>query len=96
MLKHIVMFKLKEENFDTNILELKDKLDQLKNKIPQLVKLETGINTSESPSAFDLVLLTVFNDEQALNIYREHPDHRNVLSLVKEITEELKVVDYYL
>ena len=96
MLKHIVMFKLKEENFNANILELKDKLDQLKNKIPQLENLETGINTSKSPSAFDLILVTVFKDEKALNAYREHPDHQDVLSLVKDITEQVKVVDYYL
>ena len=88
------MFRMKEENSESNILELKDKLDQLKNKIPQLEQLETGMNISRSPSAFDLVLVTLFNDEDGLNAYREHPEHQDVLSFVKKTVEEVKVVDY--
>ena len=94
MLKHIVMFKLKEEDFDQNVLELKDRLDKLNNKIPQLEHLESGINISQSPSAFDLALVTTFKDEKALDLYRKHPDHVAVVKLIKEITDDVKVVDY--
>lgn len=96
MLKHFVMFRIKGvgENkiFNTNLF--KDKLDELKNKIPQVKYLETGINISESTSSFDLILTTHFNTAQDLDIYRNHPDHKKAVGLIKEIVSEVAVVDY--
>lgn len=96
MIKHIVMFKLKEANFTENILRLKKKLDLLKSKIPQLKHLETGINISDSPSAYDFVLISDFEDEESLDVYRKHPAHQEVVILIKKITDNVKVVDYKL
>lgn len=94
MIKHIVMFRMKPEKTTGYLPELKDRLQVLKNKIPEVLHLETGLNISQSPSAFDLVLITEFNDEEALQTYREHPDHQEVLKFIRENVEEVKVVDY--
>ena len=94
MLKHIVMFRMKDVNSSHSIRRLKDTLDQLKNKIPEVKALETGINVSKSPSAFDLVLYSEFKHEEDLETYREHPDHKEVLKFIKEHVAEVKVVDY--
>jgi hypothetical protein len=79
---------------DDHLHHLKDNLDSLKNKIPQVVNLETGKNISTSPSAFDLVLVTDFKNNDDLQAYRIHPAHQDVLKIIKETTDEVIVVDY--
>jgi len=94
MLKHIVMFRMKSAEREKHLSELKDRLQALKNKIPEVLHLETGLNISTSPSAFDLVLVTDFNDEKALNTYREHSEHQKVVKFIRETVDEISVVDY--
>ena len=96
MVKHIVMFRIKgnAETKKQNTHMFKDKLDELKNKIPEVKYLDTGINVSESPSSFDLVLTTHFDTSSDLDIYRNHPDHQKVVGIIKEIVNEVAVVDY--
>lgn len=77
-----------------NINLFKYKLDDLKNKIPVLKYLETGINVSQSPSSFDLILTIYFDNEDDLETYKKHPDHQDVVALIKEIINEVAVVDY--
>lgn len=98
MIRHIVMFKLLniKKNKELNINKLKDKLDNLKNKIPQIVDLETGVNISKSSNAYDLVLVTKFKDQKDLEDYRIHPEHLVVLDYLKEVNEIMTVVDYIL
>jgi hypothetical protein len=90
------MFKLKSGlKSERDILHtLKDKLESLKNKITQLKKLETGLNISQRSEAFDLILVTEFDTEEDLEIYRAHRDHQKVVSYLKEVIEDIVVVDY--
>lgn len=96
MLKHIVFFKFPDSEQDKRELVaiLKDKLESLNFKIPQLKKLETGINISNRSSAFDLALVTEFENEADLEIYRIHPDHQAVVAYIKETNADSVVVDY--
>ncbi len=96
MIKHVVMLKLldKDEKKKLNIQTLKDKLDNLKNKIPEIKYLETGINISPRSSAFDLVLISEFNNQEDLDKYIIHPAHQEVLTILAEIKDDIVVVDY--
>jgi hypothetical protein len=95
MIKHLVMFKLlDQENRISKINILKDKLDALKNKIPQVIRLETGINITQSQRAYDLVLITEFKTIEDLEIYRAHPDHILVLEYLEKVNDKIAVVDF--
>ncbi|MBN1599452.1 MAG: Dabb family protein [Bacteroidales bacterium] len=95
MIKHIVSFKITNNaNKKENTLLLKDKLDNLKNKIPELLYLETGINISDRPAAFDLLLVTHFNSPEDLEAYRIHPLHQELVGFLNQIKEDIVVVDY--
>ena len=96
MIKHVVMIKLldKDKKKELNIQTLKDKLDSLKNKIPEVKSLETGINISTRISAFDLVLISEFNSQEDLDKYIVHPAHQEVISFLKDIKDDIVVVDY--
>ncbi|MFW5886829.1 MAG: Dabb family protein [Bacteroidota bacterium] len=98
MIKHIVFFKLKNnftrEEKNIKLMELKNRLDALKDKIPQVILFETGVNISQSANAFDLSLVSEFENLEKLEEYRKHPDHESVLDFINEIKEDVAVVDY--
>ncbi|MEA3497226.1 MAG: Dabb family protein [Bacteroidota bacterium] len=89
MIRHIVMIKLK--NFSskevkiTNAKKLKSELENLENKIDEIKYYEVGLNLSTSPSAYDVVLVSDFNNMKELNDYRIHPEHIKVLDFLKSI-----------
>lgn len=99
MLKHIVMWKLKDfaegKNKKENALLVKEKLIALKGKIPEIRELEVGININSSNQAYDAVLYSKFEDERALDIYQNHPEHKKVAEFVAKVREGRAVADYY-
>lgn len=94
MLVHIVMFQFKEENKEANLLWVKAMLDALPSKIDTLKSMEVGMDISRSERSFDLVLTSLFEDQDGLNEYAVHPAHLEVVSVIKEVTSLAKVVDY--
>jgi len=94
MLKHILLFKFKEENKAKNAEELKDRLNGLKAHIPELLKMEAGVNTGKSPRAWDVSLYSEFKDFAALDVYQKHPAHLEVVKFVDMVCEDRHVVDY--
>ncbi len=98
MIKHIVMWRLKDEaagaTKEENALKLKDSLESLTDKIPSLIAAEVGINFNPSPAAFDVVLYSEFEDQEGLNAYQNHPEHVKIVDFVGEIRTDRAVVDY--
>lgn len=98
MIKHIVMWNLKEEangkNREENAKEIKIMLEALMGKIPGLHKLEVGIDFNRSNAACDLVLYSELDDKKSLEIYRDHPDHVKAAQFIGEVTSVRYVVDY--
>lgn len=96
MIVHIVMFQFKEENKERNIAMVKERLEDLVDLIPELEKMEVGVNFNESERAYDLSLYSTFASQEDLGAYAVHPEHMKVVALIKELTETSKVVDYIL
>ncbi len=98
MIKHIVMWRLKDNaagrSKEENALMLKNVLEDLKDKIPQIKEIEVGINFNPSQAAFDVVLYSAFEDKEALEQYQKHPDHVKVADIIGEIRSDRAVVDY--
>ncbi len=98
MLKHIVMFKLKEwaEGSDraANIKALKAKLEALPAQIKEIEFFEVGINFIEASVAYDMVLVSEFESKEALFSYQKHPEHVLVAGFVGKVCEGRIVVDY--
>ncbi len=68
MIKHIVAWKLKEtahgNSKKENALIIKEKLESLNGKIEGLVKLEVGIDFSNTENSSDLVLYSEFKTKK--------------------------------
>ncbi len=98
MIKHIVMFRLKDSaeghSKMENARKLKALLESLKEKIPGIKCLEVGMNQGKSKSASDIVLYSEFDDMEALEDYRRHPEHIRALDFIEKVCSERQVVDY--
>lgn len=98
MIKHVVMWKLSElaeNNFKSkNAILIKEMLLELPSKINFIKKLEVGINIDKSEAAYDLVLITEFDNTEDLNNYQQHPEHIKVSQFVQKVRSARCVVDY--
>ena len=98
MIKHVVMFKLKssfnEDERKQNTADLKRVLEELPNKIKEIKTFEVGINVLPSERAFDLVLISTFENLDALEIYRVHPEHQKAIKFIAPIKEMTTAVDF--
>ncbi|WP_186429384.1 Dabb family protein [Clostridium sp. BSD9I1] len=98
MIKHIVMWKLKEfadgKEKQENAKIIKTGLENLKDKINELKFIEVGINVNSSHQAYDIVLYSQFENMEDLNIYQNHPEHIKVGEFIKKVVNERVVVDY--
>lgn len=94
MIVHIVFLKFEDENKQQNILKVKKLLEGLPDKVIQLQSLKVGINFDEACRAMDLSLYTTFNSKEDLQLYSVHKEHLKVVSVIKEVTQYSKVVDY--
>ena len=99
MIKHIVVFKLKDSaNGKTkaeNATELKIRLLGLKDKIKEILEIEVGIKSDKAPETnYDIFLTTTFNGFDELDIYRVHPEHIKVVEFIGQIGDERVAIDY--
>jgi hypothetical protein len=98
MIRHIVMWKLKDFaegcSKEENARMIKARLEALRGKIEQIGHLEVGINSIASDMSYDAVLITEFEDVQALDAYKKHPEHVKVSEFVAKVREGRAVVDY--
>ncbi len=93
MVKHIVMFKLKNktrENLDTLIGALRG----MEGKIDVLQFIEVGEDFKESDRSFDVILTTQFANREDLQAYSDHPVHQPVIQTARSLCAQTVVVDY--
>ena len=98
MIKHIVMWKLKEqaEGADraTNALKLKALLETCNNLVPGMLRLEAAIASPALEATYDVLLYTEFADKAALDAYQEHPTHLAIKPFIGAVRSERQCMDY--
>lgn len=98
MIKHIVMWKLKEsaEGADkkANALKIKQSLNNLVGKIQEIKLLEVGVDILKSEASFDVVLVSEFETMETLKAYQAHPEHVAVAGFIGKVVEKRVVIDY--
>lgn len=92
MIKHVVMWKFKE-NEEENMKKFLKGLNDLKEIIPEIKNMETGININPK-NEYDAVLISEFETMEDLEKYKNNPEHVKVSALCKEIRVERQAIDY--
>ena len=92
MIKHIVMWKFKE-NEEENMNKFLEGLNSLKNIIPEIKYMETGVNVNPK-NEFDAILMSEFETMEDLEKYKNNPEHVKVSKLCKSIRLDRQAIDY--
>ncbi len=94
MIRHICMFKLKEENKKANLEELLVRVQSLRS-IEQVRGFDVVCNADHMPeSNYDVALIFDFEDADGLQTYQDHPTHKAFGAFIGQIRESRACIDY--
>ena len=98
MIRHIVLFKFKEEaegkTKAENVAATRAMLDALPAKIDLILESHTYVNAEGSnPANADLMLVSDFASMETLAAYIVHPDHKAVGAFMTPLRESRMAID---
>jgi quinol monooxygenase YgiN len=73
---------------------LKRSFESLRGRIPGLLHLEIGVDSSRIDYACDVVLYSEFESQAALDAYAVHPEHQRVKQELADLRIARHQVDY--
>lgn len=98
MIKHIVMWKLKEYADGTtkkeNAMRVKEWLDACRDAVPGIVRFEALVAQDGMESTCDVMLYSEFASRAALEAYNAHPLHLLLKTRVAPLREVRHCFDY--
>lgn len=99
MVKHIVLFKLKDEaSAEARLAAMnafKAAIEALPAKIPFIRSIEVGLNINPAET-WSIALYSEFDSLDDVRRYAVHPDHVAAGKLLAEVRESRACVDYEL
>ena len=98
MIKHIVMWKLKDQaegaGRAANAAKMKALLEGCRDIVPGIVEFEVALAQPGLEATYDVVLYSVFADKAALDAYQDHPKHVAVKPFIGAVRLERQCMDY--
>lgn len=99
MVKHIVLFKLKDEVSTEKkaavMHQFKEAIEALPAKISVIRKIEVGLNMNPGET-WNIALYSEFDSLEDVKYYATHPDHVAAGKILAETKESRACVDYEL
>ena len=98
MLKHIVVWKFKDEaegkSRAENCALVRQRLLALVVVIPEVKRMEIGIDIGSIQGNFDLALSVETDNTATLSAYANHHAHLEVVDYIKKVVEQRVAVDF--
>lgn len=94
MIRHICMFKFKEENMEENLKEALVRVEKLR-EIEQVQRFEVVVNDKEAPDDnYEMSLIFDFNNMEELEIYKKDERHIEFGNFIKQVRKDRACIDY--
>jgi len=93
MIKHIVLWKLKEPK-QRNAAAARAALETCRNAVPGILRYEVGDDIGVDAGPWDIALYSEFADRESLAAYQASPAHEAVKAVLGPIRESRAAVDY--
>lgn len=91
MIRHVVMWQLHDP---ADAPRFKELLDSCKNLVPGMIEFEVGVRRAPLEANVDVVLVSTFADQAALDAYQNHPHHKAVGAELGKLRRGRHVLDY--
>lgn len=97
VLRHVVLFKFKDEVSKKQIQEVVDAFAELPKKIDAIVDFEMGTDVSveNKSKGFTHGFVVTFKNEKGRDTYLPHPAHKEFVKLVGPRLDDVLVFDYW-
>ena len=97
MLRHVVLFKFKDDVDKKLIEKVEDAFRALPNHIPEVKDFEWGTNNSPEglDDGFTHCFFVSFADEAGREVYLPHPKHKEFVEVLKPVLDKVLVLDYW-
>lgn len=93
MIKHIVLFKIKEEH-KPEVPSLIERFKEMKDKIPELTDFQIGEDFLHSARSYDVGLIATVKDKGDLAVYADHPEHTPLKQRMAAISDSVVACDF--
>jgi hypothetical protein len=93
MIRHVVLWTMEDGRLE-ELDDLLADLRELPGKVEEIAALSAGRLLNES--SLDAALCVDVSDADALQRYRDHPEHQPVARRLREVALEIVVADYEL
>ena len=97
MLRHVVLFKFKDDATPDQVKQVENAFRKLPSEIKEIKSLEWGTNNSPENLNQGLThcFFLSFNSEEDRNAYLPHPAHKAFAAILKPYLDKVVVVDYW-
>ena len=97
VLRHVVLFKFKDQTSQEKLIEIENAFVALKGKIPEIQDFEWGTDVSVEgiSKGFTHCFLLTFRSENDRNTYLPHHAHKVFVELLEPHLDKVCVVDYW-
>lgn len=99
MVRHIVLWNRKDgfspEQRRANAEKVKAELETAAAKIGGVTAFSVIIDVLPSGGNRDVILNSLFESEEALQAYQDHPDHKRAGAFVRDVMTNRACIDYH-
>lgn len=97
MLRHVVLFKFKDESKPEDVKKVEDAFAELSGKISLIKDFEWGTNSSPENLNQGLThcFFVSFSSDKDRDDYLVHPDHKAFVEVLRPHLDRVTVVDYW-
>lgn len=93
MIRHIVLFRIKDE-YKAELPQLVKNFLGMKGRIEGMLDLEAGQDVYHSDRSYDLALICTFDSMASFKAYQTHPVHMPVRKRMHEVREASVACDF--
>ncbi len=97
VLRHVVLFKFKDDATDKQVKKVTDAFAALPKKIDTIKDFEWGTDVSveNKTAGFTHCFVVTFANEKGRETYLPHPAHKDFVKIVGPVLDKVLVVDYW-
>jgi hypothetical protein len=97
MLRHVVLFKFKDDATPDQVMQVENAFRKLPSAIKEIKDFEWGVNNSPENLNQGLThcFLLSFNSEKERDAYLPHPAHKAFGAILTPYLDKVVVVDYW-
>ena len=97
MLRHVVLFKFKDDATPEQVKQVEDAFRKLPSQISEIKDFEWGTNNSPENlnQGFTHCFFLSFESEKDRDVYLPHPAHKAFGNLLRPYLDKVTVVDYW-